>query len=64
MHIEDASTANRHFASRGYFGLRRFTLELDDCTKVELPSKGGGAATSVWMALALLSIRRREAAKP
>lgn len=62
MHIEDASAANRHFGSRGYFGLRRFTLELDDRSKVELPSKGGGAAASVWMALALLCIRRREAA--
>jgi hypothetical protein len=61
MNIEDSSPENRHFAARGYFGLRRFTLELDDRSRIELPSKGGGAASSVWMALALLCIRRREA---
>lgn len=64
MHIEPSSSENGHFASRGFFGLRRFTLELDDHSRIELPSKGGGAATSVWMALALLCIRRREATAP
>ena len=57
--IDPQSSANIHFGSRGFYGLRRFTLTMHDGSKYEMPSKGGGAAVSVWAALGLLSIRRR-----
>jgi hypothetical protein len=61
MELDDVTPTNRHFLSRGYFGLRRFVMVLDDQSRMELPCKGGGAVGSVWSALPLLCVRHREA---